>query len=106
MAHDSLDVETLRGPHGFAYCKDCGLEMAIGAGCTAKPGGRIPYGERREAAIADKQPCHDCNVTKGQLHHIGCDMERCPACFNQAISCTCSDRVITKAKSKRINAAV
>lgn len=33
--------------------------------------------------------CHDCGVEEGQLHELGCDMERCPKCFRQLISCGC-----------------
>jgi len=33
--------------------------------------------------------CHDCNVEEGQLHVFGCDMERCPFCGKQLISCGC-----------------
>lgn len=33
--------------------------------------------------------CHDCNVKLGQYHHPGCDMERCPRCGGQLISCDC-----------------
>ena len=35
--------------------------------------------------------CHDCNIVnkKGNLHHYGCDMERCPSCKGQLISCNC-----------------
>ena len=35
--------------------------------------------------------CHDCGVEEGQLHKYGCDMERCPKCRGQLISCNCLD---------------
>jgi hypothetical protein len=31
--------------------------------------------------------CHECGVKEGQLHLLGCDMEYCPFCGDQLISC-------------------
>jgi len=50
---------------------------------------RIRYGEESDDWGADRQPCHDCAVIKGQFHVVGCDVERCPACDGQAIGCDC-----------------
>lgn len=50
---------------------------------------RVRYGGEEEDWGADRQPCHDCAVVKGQLHVVGCDAERCPVCGGQAIYCEC-----------------
>lgn len=33
--------------------------------------------------------CHDCGVAEGEIHQRGCDMEKCPACGGQLITCGC-----------------
>lgn len=38
--------------------------------------------------------CHDCCAEEGQLHLVGCDMERCPFCGNQLITCGCCYEIL------------
>lgn len=51
---------------------------------------RIRYGDERSDWNADRVPCHDCGVIKGQFH-VGpaCDVEECPRCGGQLIGCDC-----------------
>jgi hypothetical protein len=35
-------------------------------------------------------PCHDCDAVAGQFHVPDCDMEQCPRCNWQLISCGCA----------------
>src|SRR5262245_16401971 len=52
---------------------------------------RIRFGDEPGDWGADSHPCHDCGVVKGQFH-VGpiCDIEHCPKCGGQVISCDCN----------------
>jgi len=42
--------------------------------------------------------CHDCGIENknGNLHHFGCDIERCPKCGGQLISCDCENKKLVE----------
>jgi hypothetical protein len=43
-----------------------------------------------EAEESDKQShCHDCNVHFNGFHNFPCEVEICPRCGDQYISCGC-----------------
>jgi rRNA maturation endonuclease Nob1 len=50
---------------------------------------RIRYGDEHDDWHADQNACHDCRVIKGELHVPSCDVEECPACGGQLLSCDC-----------------
>jgi hypothetical protein len=88
----------------MGVCVLCQGEMQEGVSCLADPivvGGQIcqpiPFGaERRygipERVLAAVTHCGDCGVSKGGVHHHGCDVEECPLCHGQYLSCDCDDQ--------------
>jgi hypothetical protein len=84
-----------------AICVFCGERMAEGASCSEEP---LLIGDSLYTPIrwGDEEGypfrimterCGDCSVGKGGVHHHGCDLEQCPVCLGQAITCGCLDDV-------------
>lgn len=81
----------------MAICKWCNKDMKQVGTCVEsgieidneiyKP---ILYGQETRANFKSVR-CHDCNIEVGGIHHPGCDVEECPICHFQLISCGCLD---------------
>lgn len=79
----------------MAICHWCNREMLLNVSCTVERyvivDGSYPR-MRVRARRTEHNPqatCGDCGAPSGGYHHPGCDMERCPRCRRQAISCGC-----------------
>ena len=70
----------------MAVCSWCGQEMLTGASCTE---GALHEGDTVWPLVPATSRCGDCGVRSGGLHHPGCDVQRCPRCAGQLISCGC-----------------
>lgn len=83
-------------PQGFdsSVCTWCNEDMTVATTCTVdafhREGRRfamIRLGSERGQFFDDQ--CDDCGVVRGGLHHPGCDLQVCPACGHQMLSCGC-----------------
>ncbi|MEG1013683.1 MAG: hypothetical protein RSE58_06195 [Clostridia bacterium] len=84
----------------MAKCQVCQCEMLTANGCAVNKihiGGkayeRIPVGGKGDWGKDEgaNYVCSDCGAHQGGFHHWGCDVERCPACGRQLISCDCEN---------------
>ena len=72
-------------------CNVCGQDMKTAESCTqwavmldsGETLGRFRYGSD------NAEPCGDCGVKHGGIHHRFCSKEVCPRCGGQIISCGC-----------------
>jgi hypothetical protein len=70
----------------MAVCTFCEREMTDHVSCTVHALHRAGVAYR---VSRTRKGCGDCGAPPGGLHHPGCDMQRCPRCRWQLISCEC-----------------
>jgi hypothetical protein len=61
---------------------------------------RIRYGNGQGDRSAETIPCPDCGVLKGDFHVPSCDVEECPVCGRQLISCDCKFEDLVRAANR------
>ncbi len=80
----------------MAICKFCGKEMTLAYSCKRDRDlpGQIPYGsETIDWTFEDpSSTCDDCGVKIGGFHHELCDIEECPKCHGQLLTCGCEHK--------------
>lgn len=85
----------------MSICEHCEKDMLEVDSCVKvtfeRKGGKVSpliFGEDGREDFADKEGrCGDCSIKLGGYHHPGCDVEICPICKTQAISCDCEEGV-------------
>jgi len=82
----------------MAVCAWCCQEMHARIGCTVtvfnhfednEPRPRIPFGGEL-LDLGRHEYCPDCLSPLQGFHHPGCDIEQCPCCNKQALTCGCA----------------
>ena len=75
----------------MAICAWCEQEMQDTLSCLVEEFhlDGVPIRRQRNTGRWAMDRCGDCSAPRGGMHHPGCDLERCPLCRGQAISCGC-----------------
>lgn len=79
----------------MAVCRDCDREMTTATSCAVEylfiRGERLRRQPLTRRSAGPARRCGDCGVALGGWHHLGCDLEDCPRCGRQLLSCGCGD---------------
>jgi hypothetical protein len=80
----------------MAVCMYCQQEMMTATSCTVDAfhmNGRrfelASFGSEEGMWRFKSSTCADCGVKWGGRHHPGCDIQRCPRCGRQLMTCGC-----------------
>jgi len=76
----------------MAKCDYCKQEMKEADSCTFPylvDKNQMHYQRSRAHFNEPSGRCGDCGIKHGGIHHYGCDVERCPKCGYQLITCRC-----------------
>lgn len=78
----------------MANCMLCDNEMTTATTCTVgvlhhQGSPFLLRTHEQEPGSRRDDRCGDCGAVVGGLHHLGCDLQECPRCARQLISCPC-----------------
>lgn len=83
----------------MVVCEWCFRDMRSAPSCSVSTlsdgSGRLtpmmPYGAEPDWRGRQRGRCGDCGVDLGGWHHPGCDLQACPVCWGQLLSCGCTE---------------
>lgn len=70
-------------------CLTCKAELFSVNTCTGGDTVEFADGEILDAVTCADEYCYSCGVTLGKFHHSPCEVQICPSCRDQFISCDC-----------------
>jgi len=94
----ALTVSPSPADPGQRICPACGQDMRDADSCggpliqvAGRVYERVRFGQESGNRWEEFDFCPECGVSHGGLHHPGCDIEECPRCRTQYLSCDCGD---------------